>query len=256
MSKIKVGIADDNKELIELLKEYIGNQNDLEVAGWAYNGQECINMVLEKPIDVLVLDIIMPHIDGLAVLQKIKDLRRERPPKIIMLTAFGQENITKKSVELGASYYILKPFDMEALVAHIRSVHKPSVSAAVSSAEEQTFLPEIEEQAGSFLKEMGVPLHIRGYMYLKDAIVLVKKKPDYLKAITKSLYPQIAVLHNTTASRVERSIRHAIEVSWAKGQTNQLYIAFAHRKDTEAKPSNSEFIAVAADQLSAARQSR
>ncbi|WP_252311730.1 sporulation transcription factor Spo0A [Sinobaca sp. H24] len=253
MSRIRVGLADDNRELIELLKEYVDHQADMEVAGWAYNGQECINMVVEKSIDVLVLDIIMPHIDGLAVLQKIKDLRRTQPPKIIMLTAFGQEDITKKSVELGASYYILKPFDMESLVSHIRGVHEPSAAAAVSTAEEVTYSPLIEEQAGVFLKEMGIPLHIRGYMYLKDAIVLVKKDPDYLKAITKSLYPQIALLHNTTASRVERSIRHAIEVCWAKEEKEKLDAVFAGRKDAAAKPSNSEFIAVAADQLSSAR---
>lgn len=122
MEKIKVCVADDNRELVSLLSEYIEGQEDMEVIGVAYNGQECLSLFKEKDPDVLVLDIIMPHLDGLAVLERLRESDLKKQPNVIMLTAFGQEDVTKKAVDLGASYFILKPFDMENLVGHIRQV--------------------------------------------------------------------------------------------------------------------------------------
>lgn len=122
MEKIKVCVADDNRELVSLLSEYIEGQEDMEVIGVAYNGQECLSLFKEKDPDVLVLDIIMPHLDGLAVLERLRESDLKKRPNVIMLTAFGQEDVTKKAVDLGASYFILKPFDMENLVGHIRQV--------------------------------------------------------------------------------------------------------------------------------------
>ncbi len=122
MRKIKVCIVDDNRELVGLLEEYIASQDDMEVSGVAHNGQECLEVLEETEPDVLVLDIIMPHLDGLGVLEKLRESRRSSMPNVIMLTAFGQEDVTKKAVDLGASYFILKPFDMENLAGHIRQV--------------------------------------------------------------------------------------------------------------------------------------
>ncbi|AEB24654.1 sporulation initiation factor Spo0A C-terminal domain-containing protein [Bacillus amyloliquefaciens] len=196
MEKIKVCVADDNRELVSLLSEYIEGQDDMEVLGVAYNGQECLSLFKDKNPDVLVLDIIMPHLDGLAVLERLRESELAKQPNVIMLTAFGQEDVTKKAVDLGASYFILKPFDMENLVGHIRQV-----SGNVSS-------------------------------------------------VTKVLYPDIAKKFNTTASRVERAIRHAIEVAWSRGNIDSISSLFGYTVSmTKAKPTNSEFIAMVADKL-------
>ncbi|MFB5165148.1 sporulation transcription factor Spo0A, partial [Parageobacillus toebii] len=158
--EIKVCIADDNRELVSLLEEYISSQNDMEVIGTAYNGQDCLYMLEEKQPDILLLDIIMPHLDGLAVLEKIRT-KLEKQPNVIMLTAFGQEDVTKKAVELGASYFILKPFDMENLVHHIRQVYgktTPMVKKASSSYQARDNKPKnLDASITSIIHEIGVP---------------------------------------------------------------------------------------------------
>ncbi|RSL34573.1 sporulation transcription factor Spo0A [Salibacterium salarium] len=257
MSNIKVCVADDNRELVGLLNEYIGAQEDMEVSGIAYNGQECLNVVNETQPDVLVLDIIMPHLDGLAVLEKVYSSDLEVKPKIIMLTAFGQEDVTKKAVNLGASYYVLKPFDMETLISNIREVSGEQMSSSFipntilknDSKEEE---PEINlsQSITNIIHEIGVPAHIKGYMYLREAISMVYNDIDLLGSITKVLYPDIAKQYNTTSSRVERAIRHAIEVAWSRGNFESISRMFGYTINvTKAKPTNSEFIAMVADKL-------
>ena len=251
MNSIKVCVVDDNRELVSLLEEYISSQNDMEVVGVAHNGQECLEMLDEVQPDVIVLDIIMPHLDGLAVLERIRE--RNVIPNVIMLTAFGQEDVTKKAVDLGASYFILKPFDMENLVSHIRQVSgksnpifkkSPSRSAAESKPR------NLDANITSIIHEIGVPAHIKGYMYLREAISMVYKDIELLGSITKVLYPDIAKKFNTTASRVERAIRHAIEVAWSRGNIDSISSLFGYTVSmTKAKPTNSEFIAMVADKL-------
>ncbi|WP_240378076.1 sporulation transcription factor Spo0A [Bacillus piscicola] len=257
MKKIKVCVADDNRELVGLLSEYINAQEDMEIVGQAYNGQECLNIVENTRPDVLVLDIIMPHLDGLAVLQKINSTSGGAQPKIIMLTAFGQEDVTKKAVNLGASYYVLKPFDMETLIANIREVSGEAMSVIQSSATPQqngtnsNKEPEnLSQSITNIIHEIGVPAHIKGYMYLREAITMVYNDIDLLGSITKILYPEIAEKFNTTASRVERAIRHAIEVAWSRGNYESISRMFGYTINvTKAKPTNSEFIAMVADKL-------
>ncbi|WP_409270595.1 sporulation transcription factor Spo0A [Neobacillus sp. SCS-31] len=255
MKKIKVCVVDDNRELVGLLEEYISSQEDMEVAGIAHNGQECLEMLEEVNPDVLVLDIIMPHLDGLAVLERIRELKNGPMPNVIMLTAFGQEDVTKKAVELGASYFILKPFDMEMLGNHIRTVNgKTSVtrkghSTGFRSNSEQK-PKNLDASITSIIHEIGVPAHIKGYLYLREAISMVYNDIELLGSITKVLYPDIAKKYNTTASRVERAIRHAIEVAWSRGNIDSISSLFGYTVSmSKAKPTNSEFIAMVADKL-------
>ena len=255
MKKIKVCIVDDNRELVALLEEYISEQPDMEVIGVAHNGQDCLSMLEQVSPDVLVLDIIMPHLDGLAVLERIKESQKGTSiPNVIMLTAFGQEDVTKKAVELGASYFILKPFDMENLVNHIRQSGEKGAGIARSNsyAPRQVEAKPVNLDASitSIIHEIGVPAHIKGYLYLREAISMVYNDIELLGSITKVLYPDIAKKYNTTASRVERAIRHAIEVAWSRGNIDSISSLFGYTVSmTKAKPTNSEFIAMVADKL-------
>ncbi|MCM3002413.1 sporulation transcription factor Spo0A [Priestia koreensis] len=255
MKKIKVCLVDDNRELIGLLEDYISEQDDMEVIGVAYNGQECLHMLKENDPDVLILDIIMPHLDGLAVLSQLRDMNKGTYPNVIMLTAFGQEDVTKKAVDLGASYFILKPFDMENLVNHIRQVSgkssavlKRPTSSLKNNRDNRS--NNLDANITSIIHEIGVPAHIKGYLYLREAISMVYKDIELLGSITKVLYPDIAKKYNTTASRVERAIRHAIEVAWSRGNIDSISSLFGYTVSmTKAKPTNSEFIAMVADKL-------
>ncbi|OZI11898.1 sporulation transcription factor Spo0A [Bacillaceae bacterium SAS-127] len=255
MKKIKVAIVDDNRELVKLLEEYISSQNDMEVVAKANNGQECLDLLPEVKANVLILDIIMPHVDGLAVLEKMRDLHLSPMPNVIMLTAFGQEDVTKKAVDLGASYFMLKPFDMESLVSHIRQVSgaenpasQRSLNSVIKQAEKKPV--NLDASITSIIHEIGVPAHIKGYLYLREAISMVYNDIELLGSITKVLYPDIAKKYNTTASRVERAIRHAIEVAWSRGNIDSISTLFGYTVSmTKAKPTNSEFIAMVADKL-------
>ncbi|QED48568.1 sporulation transcription factor Spo0A [Cytobacillus dafuensis] len=256
MKKIKVCVVDDNRELVGLLEEYISSQDDMEIIGVGHNGQECLDILEHEDPDVLVLDIIMPHLDGLAVLGKMRDMKKTHLPNVIMLTAFGQEDVTKKAVDLGASYFILKPFDMENLANHIRQVSGKS-NPVMRKSTTSNYRPQVESKPKnldasitSIIHEIGVPAHIKGYMYLREAISMVYNDIELLGSITKVLYPDIAKKYNTTASRVERAIRHAIEVAWSRGNIDSISSLFGYTVSmSKAKPTNSEFIAMVADKL-------
>ncbi|MBM7648124.1 two-component system response regulator (stage 0 sporulation protein A) [Bacillus ectoiniformans] len=255
MSQIKVAIVDDNRELVRMLEEYLSSQEDMKVVATANNGQECLEMLPEANPDVLVLDIIMPHVDGLAVLEKMRSTEMKQNPNVIMLTAFGQEDVTKKAVELGASYFMLKPFDMDSLVSHIRQVSGNDQPVLQRSS--QSYFnaspkkpKNLDASITSIIHEIGVPAHIKGYLYLREAISMVYNDIELLGSITKVLYPDIAKKYNTTASRVERAIRHAIEVAWSRGNIESISTLFGYTVSmTKAKPTNSEFIAIVADKL-------
>lgn len=256
MSKINVLLADDNREFVSLLEEYMNSQHDMQVVGIAYNGNDVIRLLEQSVPDILILDIIMPHLDGLAVLEQIQAMRLTPQPKIIMLTAFGQEEITKKAVELGASYYILKPFDMEVLAQRIRQIitSKTQTSSFISAVKPAATLAvkgrNLDASITNIIHEIGVPAHIKGYLYLREAITMVYNDVELLGSITKVLYPDIAKKFNTTASRVERAIRHAIEVAWSRGNLDSISNLFGYTiSNTKAKPTNSEFIAMVADKL-------
>jgi two-component system, response regulator, stage 0 sporulation protein A len=263
LHKIEVLLADDNREFTNLLSEYISEQSDMNVSGVAYNGEEVIRHLEQSGNvpDILILDIIMPHLDGLGVLERLREMNLSPMPKIIMLTAFGQENITQKAVQLGASYYILKPFDMDILANRIRqlvgsaSFSSSSAYSASSSSMKSNVVPlakgkNLDANITSIIHEIGVPAHIKGYQYLREAITMVYNNIEILGAITKTLYPAIAEKFKTTPSRVERAIRHAIEVAWTRGNIDSISHLFGYTINiSKSKPTNSEFIAMVADKL-------
>jgi len=247
--RIKALIADDNRDFCEILKDYFMEQEDFQLCGIAYNGVEALEMVEQLEPDILVLDIIMPHLDGIGVLEKLGSMSISQKPKVIILTALGQESMTQRAVELGADYYVLKPFDLEVLGNRIRQLAKGQVTAS-SSSHAPAKVKNLDVEVTNIIHQMGVPAHIKGYQYLRDAILFVIDEVNLLGAITKELYPMIAQKYNTTASRVERAIRHAIELAWDRGNVEMMNKFFGYTINVErGKPTNSEFIAMVADKL-------
>ncbi len=254
---LNILIADDNKEFNDLLSEFLEKEEDMGVIGNAFNGKEVLEIVKEKRTDIILLDIIMPHLDGIGVLEELSKLELYPQPKVIMLTAFGHENITRRAVELGASYYILKPFNLEILAERIRQLGKENTSPSKTTTsvplknvsaknEKEIFIEEITD----IIHEIGIPAHIKGYLYLRDAIAMVAEEIELLGSITKVLYPRIAQKYETTPSRVERAIRHAIEVAWSRNNIETIKKFFGYTINTEkGKPTNSEFIALVADKI-------
>jgi two-component system, response regulator, stage 0 sporulation protein A len=280
---IRVLLADDNREFIEVLKEYITRQEDFQLVGVAYHGNEALELIYREQPDLVVLDIIMPHLDGLGVLEKLQsDIQK---PHVIILTAFGQESMTQRAVQLGADYFILKPFDLETLGKRIRQLQGAELStninsnflgsssagtsssgmssSSISSVGSSSFnmnsnttnnspsnTRNLEVEVTRMIHQMGVPAHVKGYQYLRDAIVSVVQEVSLLGAVTKELYPMIADKYNTTPSRVERAIRHAIELAWDRGNIEFMNRFFGYTINVDrGKPTNSEFIAMVADKL-------
>ncbi|MGL5649787.1 MAG: sporulation transcription factor Spo0A [Clostridium sp.] len=264
-SRISVVIADDNKEFCSILKDYLLNQKDIVVIGIAKDGLEALELIETKKPNLVVLDIIMPHLDGLGVLEKLPTLNmsQEELPRVIVLSAVGQDKITQKAITLGADYYVVKPFDMDIFTKRIREMFNSNVAEdkqrssfnirnnEVGSVSRLNEAPmDLEAEITSIIHEIGVPAHIKGYMYLREAITMVVNDMELLSAVTKELYPSIAKKYNTTASRVERAIRHAIEVAWGRGQVDAINRLFGYTiQNSKGKPTNSEFIAIIADKL-------
>lgn len=260
-SKISVLIADDNKEFCSILNDYLLNQKDIVVTGIAKDGREALELIQQKQPDLVVLDIIMPHLDGLGVLEKLNGMDLDKMPRVIVLSAVGQDKITQQAITLGADYYVVKPFDMDIFTKRIREMFntqdvetkRRSVSTQVVQREAAATSRgpiDLETEITSIIHEIGVPAHIKGYMYLREAITMVVNDMELLSAVTKELYPSIAKKYNTTASRVERAIRHAIEVAWGRGQVDAINKLFGYTVHNEkGKPTNSEFIAIIADKL-------
>ncbi len=255
MAKIRVAIADDNRELVKMMELYFENHQEIEVVATASNGKICIQMLGEYEVDVLLLDIIMPHLDGIAVLEAIYKEDKQRNMQVIMLTAFGQEDVMKQAVAFGASYFMLKPFELEQLERKILSSagRKTESAQRISILQPQPSVldqPHLDAVITSIIKEIGVPAHIKGYSYLREAIQMVYYDIELLGSVTKILYPEIAKKFSTTPSRVERAIRHAIEVAWNRGNYESISEMFGYTvHHLKSKPTNSEFIAMIADKI-------
>ena len=267
--KITVLIADDNAEFANNLAGYV-ERGGMEVIGMARDGNEAFDMVSNVQPDILLLDVIMPHLDGIGVLEKIANSNIQKTPICIMLSAVGQDKITQRALELGAEYYIVKPFDINLLVKRMRDLkeNKPIQFKNTTISDNDIELREIktpyiqispeakksqenlEALVTNIIHEVGVPAHIKGYQYLREAIMLVVNDIDIINQITKQLYPEIAEKFSTTPSRVERAIRHAIEVAWGRGKTDAVENIFGYTVSAaKGKPTNSEFIAMIADKL-------
>lgn len=258
-TKVRVGIADDNKDFCEILTDYFETQPNIDIVFTVHDGIQTIDAVFKEKPDVLILDMIMPYLDGLGVLEKMSSIEMENPPKIVMLSAVGQEAITQKAINLGAEYYVVKPFDLTILAKRIyqlaghengkvQSIKGNHVKSIISA--EGPRRNDLEIDITNIIHEVGVPAHIKGYQYLRHAITMVIDDMDLLSAVTKELYPAIAKKNNTTPSRVERAIRHAIEVAWNRGKLETLNNLFGYTvHNDKGKPTNSEFIAIIADKL-------
>ncbi|CAM3124599.1 sporulation transcription factor Spo0A [Filibacter tadaridae] len=258
MGKLKIAIADDNKELVKTMVAYFEQHTEIEILWTAHNGKVCLSMLEEKKPDVLLLDIIMPHLDGIAVLETLTSNDENTNLHIIMLTAFGQEDVMTQAASLGASYFMLKPFEFDRLANQIFQVAGTLKPAKSNSHQDSVMIAEpgiisqkvLDTTITSIIKEIGVPAHIKGYAFLREAIQMVYTDVDLLGSVTKVLYPEIAKKYNTTPSRVERAIRHAIEVAWNRGNYDVISKMFGYTvHHLKSKPTNSEFIAMIADKL-------
>jgi len=249
-SKINIVIVDDNKEFRNVLNDYLSMQKDIVVTGFAENGVEALELINKKKPDLVVLDIIMPILDGLGVIERLSKMDLDPFPRIIVLSAVGHDKITQRAISLGADYYVVKPFNMEVFIKRIRQILNKTIcnDDEVNTSKVQTI--DMISQITNIMHEIGVPAHIKGYMYLREAINLLVNDINLLSSVTKELYPMIGEKFNTTASRVERAMRHAIEVAWSRGQVATINKIFGYSINNEkGKPTNSEFIAMVADKL-------
>ncbi|RKJ51011.1 sporulation transcription factor Spo0A [bacterium 1XD42-54] len=257
MEKLNIAIADDNERMVQLLDQIVSSDEELQVVGKAGNGEDLIEIIREKKPDVVLLDIIMPKLDGLTVMDRVNQDSNLRKPAFIVISAVSQEKMTEDAFELGADYYILKPFDNDTVVNRIkrvrtRQLRNASKTKKISAYESQKAYMEhnLETDVTNIIHEVGVPAHIKGYQYLRDAIIMSVNDMEMLNSITKILYPTIAKRHQTTPSRVERAIRHAIEVAWSRGKMDTIEELFGYTvSGGKGKPTNSEFIALIADKI-------
>ncbi len=262
--KITVLVADDNSDFTMTLSSYLEREEQIQIIGIAKDGNEAYNMAVELKPDILLLDIIMPHLDGLGVLEKLSETNLEKRPLAIILSAVGQDKITQKAISLGAQYYVIKPFDITVLIKRMKELknYQPSqlkggMFTREIKAQYIDIAPEkkkseenLEALVTNIIHEVGVPAHIKGYQYLREAIMMVIKDTEVINQITKQLYPEIANKYNTTPSRVERAIRHAIEVAWGRGEQATVENIFGYTVSAaKGKPTNSEFIAMISDKL-------
>ncbi len=262
MKKITIGLVDDNLDFCDVVKEHLGKQQNMEVVFTAHDGIKAMEFLDDEEMcpDILILDLIMPHIDGFGVLEHLNNTELKKYPRVIMTSAIGQDAIIQKAMSLGAQYYLVKPINLNLLIKRINQLDEAIEGAF--DAKEKTNLRkslvmkdsiinnDLEIDITNLIHEIGVPAHIKGYQYLRDAITLVVNRMEYLNAVTKELYPSIAEMNNTTPSRVERAIRHAIEIAWNRGKLETLENIFGYTvQQDKGKPTNSEFIAIIADKL-------
>ena len=262
-NKISVLIADDNHDFAMTLVGYLEKDEEMEVIAMAKDGKEACDMIMNTEPDIVLLDVIMPYLDGIGVLEEMAKKEMKKRPIFIMLSAVGQPKITEKAMSLGAEYYVVKPFDIELLIKRIKEIkdYRPTPRES-NFINREIKAPYIEVRHGrnggdnlealvtNVIHALGVPAHIKGYQYLREAIMMVINDIDVINQITKQLYPDIAEKFKTTPSRVERAIRHAIEVAWSRGQQEKVENIFGYTiSAAKGKPTNSEFIAMIADKL-------
>ena len=254
MEQLSVAIADDNQKILNVLGEIVSADKELDLVGKAKNGEEMCQIIKDRQPDVVLLDLIMPKMDGLTVMEKVgQDRTIRKRPYFIVITAVGQEKITEDAFNKGANYYIMKPFNNQMLLERIKSVRNMARSSdrKCEDGHAETVSGEnLETRVTNMLHEIGIPAHIKGYQYLRTAIMMTVENNDLINSITKELYPSVAKAYGTTSSRVERAIRHAIEVAWDRGDVDVINSYFGYTvQSTRGKPTNSEFIALVSDKL-------
>ena len=248
MDRIRVMLADDNQSILRLLSDFFARKPDIELVAAISDGMEIPETVRELAPDILVMDIIMPRRDGFMTLEKLNQMDAVLRPKVIVLTGLARDDFIMRAIQLGASYYMVKPFDMNLLYNRIVEIAQAEPAPLVGgSAEPVSQAETVDEQITNLFLTLGIPAHIKGYQYLREVV----EDHDVINRITKELYPGIAKKFGTSASKVERAMRHAIEVAWTRGRldtVNQMYGYKVFSKDD--KPTNGEFIALVSDKIS------
>lgn len=253
-TKARVMVADSGEDFRFLMSETIDGEDDMSVVATAGDGIEALQMANEKRPDVIVMDLVLTKLDGLGVLQKLS--QQQPAPAVIVVSGFFNEHVVQEAAELGAYYFMPKPCDMPALLSRIRQVTSIGKTGAQRQAIQMLRTePNLEAVVTEVLHEIGVPAHIKGYQYLREAIIMTINDMEAINSVTKVLYPEVAKKFDTTPSRVERAIRHAIEVAWDRGDIETLQKFFGYTvSNVKGKPTNSEFIAMIADCLSLRRK--
>lgn len=262
--RIRVMLADDNQSILRLLSEYLNAREDMDLVGTVSDGTEIFDAVCEKRPDILVMDIIMPRRDGFMALEELARLEEERRPRVIVLTGLSRDDFIMRAIRLGASYYMVKPFDMRLLCERILEIAgqerrmesiRPEARAAGAGLELPTTPQEsADEQITNLFLTLGIPAHIKGYAYLREAVHMVLSDRSVLSRITKELYPGVARRFDTSASKVERAMRHAIEVAWARGRMDSANRMYGCKLfDAMDKPTNGEFISCVSEKIRTVR---
>ena len=258
---MKVLICDDNKNFTETVSNFLSSQSDIEVVDVAVNGRDTVEKIIRYQPDVVLLDLVMPELDGLGVMEKLVESKIEKMPKVILQSAISQDKVIRETLDLGAYCFILKPYELPALADRIRTAYADS--SVVTSNFGNTSLEcdniddmkknkimDVELEVTNLIHKVGIPANINGHQYLREAILMVIEDRGLISGVTKELYPEIAKKYKTTGVKVERSIRHAIEVCWLRGRVDVLESSFGYNISPErGKPTNSEFIAMVADKI-------
>ncbi len=244
MKKTRLLMIDDNEQLVEAVKEYFSDSSEIEVKYVASDGLEGVKLIEQHDdYDVVLLDLVMPNKDGLWVLEELKNKGLDK--KIIVETSYNAMDVIRQVSEYGVKYYLLKPFDLEDLEKRILQLNNVKEGKVID-----LHTNNLKSSITKTLHDLGIPSHIKGYQYIRDGVEIIFDRPDVIGGITKELYPELATKFDTTVSRVERAIRHAIEVSWNRGDWDLMEELFGHSVDIDkAKPTNSEFMVTIADKL-------
>lgn len=259
-TKIHVLLVDASDDFRSLMSALLAAEGDIEVSGTAVDGVTALELIKEKRPDVVLMDLVLPKLDGLGLLRLLSELPERERPGVIVVSSFVSDRVMSQCAELGAYYFLTKPCDTVAVIGHIRSCLGERRNLPESSpyppGPKRRASQNLESIVTEILHEVGVPAHIKGYQYLREAIIMVIGDMDTINSVTKVLYPGVAKKYATTPSRVERAIRHAIEVAWDRGDIEVLQRFFGYTvSNIKGKPTNSEFIAMIADSLSLRRKS-
>lgn len=247
MKEIKILMIDDNKNLVEMIREYFKEHETIHLVDVAYDGKEGFDKIKNNKdaYDVILLDLIMPNKDGMYVLEEMK--KHDIHKNVIVETSYNASETIRQVSEYGVNYFLLKPFDLKDLEKRIMNF---CTDKSLESKNIDFYHNNLQISITKILHELGIPSHIKGYQYIREAVFMIYENPDIIGGITKELYPTLAKKFNTTASRVERAIRHAVEVSWNRGSMQLMEEIFGYSVDIDkAKPTNSEFIVTIADKL-------
>jgi two-component system response regulator (stage 0 sporulation protein A) len=263
----KLLIVDDSKEIREQLVGYFNKQPDMEVIGEAIDGVNALTLIKEKKPDAVIMDVVLTGMDGFALMEQVNGLNNGKKPNMLVLSALSKDEFVHKAFSLGASYYMMKPFDIDTLKSRLLDVlshgngksesnyqatnkNVENIVKGYSYNNKSTRIKVLEEKITNIFITVGIPAHIKGYQFLREAIKMAIEQPEIINSITKKLYPSIASRFETSASKVERAIRHAIEVAWNRGKIENINALFGIKVySNNEKPTNGEFIALVADKM-------